>query len=172
MDKTTFLSQLQKRLKGLPEEELRQTLEYYAEMIDDRMEEGFSQEEAVAEVGTVEEIARPLLPKTPRRKRKGWELALLILGFPLWFPLLIAVFAVAISLIASLYAVVVSFAACCVGGMLCSVLYGLQRSWAGAAFVFGCGLACGGFALLGFWGSNGLMKVSGKALKTLFRKER
>lgn len=171
MDKNTFLLQLQKRLKGLPEADVQRTLEYYREMIEDRMEEGFSEEAAVADMGSVEEIAQPLLPKTARRKMKAWELVLLILGFPVWFPLLIGAAAVVLSLIASIYAVDVSLAAGGVGGVLCTLAYLAQRNWAGAAFILGCGLVCGGLAVLGFWGSNRLIKVCAKALKKCFRKE-
>ena len=169
MDKNSFLSQLQKRLKGLPEEDLQRTLEYYREMIEDRMEEGLSEEEAVAELGPVEEIAAPLLPK-PVRKMKTWEIVLLILGFPVWFPLLISAAAVAVSLIAGIYAVDASFAACFFGGLLSSLLYAFQCNWAGAAFLFGAALVCGGLAIFAFWGSNRLMKVSFKALKKLCRR--
>ena len=171
MDKNTFLSQLQKRLRGLPEQERQQTLEYYREMIEDRLEEGLSEEDAVADIGTVEEIAQPLLPKMPRRKMKSWEIVLLILGVPVWFPLLVAVAAVIISLVVSIYAVDASLAACFFGGLLCSLLYAFQCNWAGAVFLFGCALTCGGLAILGFWGSNYLMKISIKALKKRFRKE-
>ena len=170
MDKNTFLLELQKQLKGLPEEDLQRTLEYYREMIEDRMEEGLSEEEAVAELGPVAEIAEPLLPGSPRRKMKPWEIILLILGFPVWFPLLVAAAAVVISLVATMYAVDVSLAACFFGGLLSSLLYVFQCNWAGAAFLFGAALVCGGLAIFGFWGSNALMKVSIKALKKLFRK--
>lgn len=171
MDKNTFLLQLQKRLKGLPEEDLQRTLEYYREMIEDRMEEGLSEEEAVADIGPVEEIAQPLLPQKPRRKWKAWEIVLLILGFPVWFSVLAAVAAVVIALVATIYAVDVSFAAVFFGGLLCSLLYLFQCNWAGAAFLLGASLVCGGLAILGFWGSHTLMKIGVKALKQCFRKE-
>ena len=170
MDKNTFLTQLQKRLKGLPEEDLQRTLEYYREMIEDRMEEGLSEEEAVANIGSVEQIAEPLLPKTPKRKLTAWEITLLILGFPLWFPLLVSAAAVVIALVVSIYAVDISLAACCVGGILCAVVYLVQLHFAGAAFLFGAGLLCGGLAIFCFWGSNALMKLSFAALKKIFRK--
>lgn len=165
MDKNTFLTELQKRLKGLPEEDLQRTLEYYREMIEDRIEEGLSEEEAVAEIDPVEEIAEPLLPQTAKRKMKTWEIVLLILGFPVWFPLLAAAAAVVISLVATIYAVDVSLAACCLGGVLCTLVYLVQCNWAGAAFILGCGLVCGGLAILSFWGSNRLMKVCVDAVK-------
>lgn len=170
MDKNTFLANLQKRLKGLPEEDVQRTLEYYREMIEDRMEEGLSEEEAVAEIGSVEEIAAPLLPKSSRRKMKAWEITLLILGFPVWFPLLVAAAAVVISVVAVIYAVDISLAAGCLGGVLCAVVYLIQCHWAGAAFLFGAGLLCGGLAILCFMGSNALMKVCFTAMKKACRK--
>ena len=170
MDKNTFLTQLQKRLKGLPEEDLQRTMEYYREMIEDRMEEGLTEEEAVADMGSIEEIAEPLLPKSSKRKIKAWEITLLILGFPVWFPLLVAAGAVINSVIASIYAVDISLAASCLGGVLCAIVYLIQCNWAGAAFLLGAGLVCGGLAILSFWGSNLLMKVCFNAIKKSFRK--
>ena len=78
MDKRTFLTQLQKRLKCLPEEDRQQTLAYYEEMIEDRLDEGLSEEEAVADMGSVENIAEPLLPNIAKRKMKAWFRTLLI----------------------------------------------------------------------------------------------
>ena len=170
MDKHTFLQTLQKRLKGLPEEDLQRTIEYYREMIDDRMEEGLTEEEAVAEIGSIEEIAEPILPKASRRKMKAWEITLLILGFPVWFSLLAAAAAVVISIIVSIYAVNVSLAASGVGCVLCAIVYLIQCNFAGAAFLFGGGLVCIGLSVLCFMGSNALMKLCFTAIKKSFRK--
>ena len=170
MDKTTFLSKLEKRLKGLPEEDMQKTLEYYREMIDDRVEDGLSEEEAIADIGPIEEIAEPLLPNCAKRKMKAWEITLLVLGFPVWFPLLVAAAAVVISIVAAIYAVDISLAACAVGGVFCTFIYLIQTSWAGAAFLFGASLVCGGLAIVSFWGSNKLMKVCFNTLKKSFRK--
>ena len=57
MNKTAFLKELRKRLKQLSKAERQQYIDYYAEMIDDRMEEGISEEEAVAVLGSADEIA-------------------------------------------------------------------------------------------------------------------
>ena len=47
MTKEGFLAQLRQQLWALPEADRQNSLDYYAEMIDDRMEEGLSEEEAV-----------------------------------------------------------------------------------------------------------------------------
>ena len=55
MDKQEFLSKLRAKLFGLPQKELEERLSFYSEMIDDRIEEGLSEEDAVKELGTVYE---------------------------------------------------------------------------------------------------------------------
>ncbi len=56
MTKKAFLRALRKSLKELPPEDKNKSIEYYGEMIDDRIEEGVAEEEAVAALGTVEKI--------------------------------------------------------------------------------------------------------------------
>ena len=103
MNKQEFLSSLRARLKGLPKEDIDERINFYEEMINDRIDDGKSEEEAVADIGSVdqiiEEIARetPLVKLvkekiTPKRKLRAWEIILLVLGFPLWFPLMITAF--------------------------------------------------------------------------------
>ena len=43
MTKVQFLMALQRKLHGLPQEDIEQTLEYYNEMIDDRMDDGLTE---------------------------------------------------------------------------------------------------------------------------------
>ena len=43
MDRQTFLTALEAQLRRLPEQERQQSLRYYEEMIDDRMEEGMDE---------------------------------------------------------------------------------------------------------------------------------
>ena len=131
MDKFEFLYALQQKLAGLPEEDVSRSLDYYAEMIDDRIEEGLSEQDAVAQIGDVNEIIASILAEIPQRapeqmpakiaepaqekeapkkkSKKGmepWQIVLLILGAPLWVPLLIAAFSIVIALIAVLWSVV------------------------------------------------------------------
>ena len=65
MNKREFLQKLENGLSGLPREDIEQRLSFYAEMIDDRIEDGFSEEEAVAGIGTPEEIAAQVIEETP-----------------------------------------------------------------------------------------------------------
>ena len=46
MRKAEFLRELEKRLQGLPKDEIDSRLAFYSEMIDDRIEDGKTEEEA------------------------------------------------------------------------------------------------------------------------------
>ncbi len=119
MGKQEFLDRLRGALAGLPLEDIEERLTFYSEMIDDRMEDGLSEAEAVAQAGSVEEIAAEItgsipLPKLvkerirPKRRLAAWEVILLVLGSPIWVSLLIALFAVVLSLYIVLWALIVS----------------------------------------------------------------
>ena len=116
MKKNEFLNGLSLLLTSLPPEELQATLDYYAEMIDDKMEEGLSEEEAVSTVGSMNEIARSVLEnKTEKNEEKNkkkrfstLELMLIILGSPIWLSLGIAALAVIISIYAVIWSVLIS----------------------------------------------------------------
>ena len=94
MTKQLFLNELSAALHGLSREERYRTLSYYDELIDDRVEDGQSEEEAVESLGSPEQIAREILgeeepaPSTSKG-RKVWLIVLLVLGFPLWGSLLL-----------------------------------------------------------------------------------
>ena len=76
MSKQEFLAQLRKGLSGLPQDDIEERLTFYSEMIEDRMEDGLSEDEAVSSVGSVDEIvsqavAETPLMKTSKEKRKS-----------------------------------------------------------------------------------------------------
>ena len=140
MGKQEFLDRLRAALAGLPLEDVEDRLTFYSEMIDDRMEDGLSEEEAVAQAGPVDEIAAQItddipLPKLvkerirPKRRLAAWEIVLLVLGSPIWLSLLIACFAVMLSiyavlwaLIITLWAVEISFVAGALGALVSGIL--------------------------------------------------
>ena len=119
MNKTEFLSKLRAGLSGLPGEAMEERLSFYAEMIDDRVEDGLSEEEAVADIGSIDEAASQIIADTPlpklvrerirpKRKMQAWEIVLLILGFPLWFPLMIAAMVILLSVYIVIWTVIIS----------------------------------------------------------------
>ena len=61
MTEKQFLKALRKALRGLPAAERKDALSYYSELIHDSMESGMTEQDAVASLGSVEEIAAGLL---------------------------------------------------------------------------------------------------------------
>ena len=47
MKKQEFIEEIKLRMEGLPEEEVNRSIDYYSEMIEDRIEDGMEEEEAV-----------------------------------------------------------------------------------------------------------------------------
>ena len=176
MTKWEFLEALEKKLEGCPEREVEERICFYSESIDDRIEEGISEEEAVAQIGTVDEIAKQIIADIPftkivknkmssKGKWKAGEITLLVLGAPIWLSLLIAFFAVIFSLYAvawsvviSLWAVFVSFVACGVAGVLGLILFLVTGAASMGVLVFGGGLVCAGLAVFMFFVCKWLTK--------------
>ena len=65
MTKKDFLELLRVKLKNLPKDDIEERVNFYSEMIDDRIEDGYSEEDAVKEIGNVDEISREIISKTP-----------------------------------------------------------------------------------------------------------
>ena len=61
MKKQEFLDRIAERLSDLPRKEVLDRLAFYSEMIDDRMEEGLPQEEAVAAIGSVDSVVAQIV---------------------------------------------------------------------------------------------------------------
>ena len=169
MRKKEFLSALRRKLKGLPKREIEERISFYGEMIDDRVEEGFSEKEAVAKMGNIDKISRQILKEShvsrSKRKRKPWEIALFWIGSPLWISLGAAAFAVTISLYAALWAIVVSLwavfvalVASGIGGAVISLPFAISGNTATGIAILGAALVCGGVAILGFYGCRAATK--------------
>lgn len=176
MTKQAFMSQLRKGLSGLPQKDIEERLTFYSEMIEDRMEEGLSEEEAVSAVGSVDEILSQVpgeIPpeKTaketskPKRQVRPWEIVLLALGSPIWLSLLIAVFAVVLSLYVSLWSVIISLWAvfgslvgCTFGGIAAGVVSSCGGNIPAGIAMIGAGIVCAGLAILAFYGCKAATK--------------
>ncbi|HIS51048.1 MAG TPA: DUF1700 domain-containing protein [Candidatus Gallacutalibacter pullistercoris] len=172
MNKQAFLAALQEQLKGLSQNDMEKSLEYYSEIIDDQIEDGIPEEEAVSAMGAPEEIARQILmdlplPKVVRVKTKPsrplrvWEIVLLVLGSPVWVPLMLTaviLFAVCYMviwvMIFALYAIDFSFAMGALAGFIQGGISLFTLGGTQAAFYFGTGLVSIGVAILLFFAFN------------------
>lgn len=170
MNKQEFLSRLREGLSGLPQEDVAERLQFYGEMIDDKTEEGLSEDEAVAQIGPVEQIVsqsiedpEPVKPAQAqplsRRRLRAWEIVLLVLGSPLWLSLLVAVFAVVLSfgiavwaVVLSLWAAALSLAVCAVCGAAAGILLLLRGDGLRGTALLGAGMVLAGFSVFLFFG--------------------
>lgn len=170
MNKNEFLSALRAALSGLPDEGLEERIDFYSESIDDRMEEGLTEEEAVAALGSVDSIASQIISETPlvkivkkklsaKRAYKTWEIVLLAVGSPIWLALAISAIAVIVSLyavlwamIASVWAVFASLCASALGGIAGGAVLALTGSPMQGIALIGAALSCAGLAIFAFIG--------------------
>lgn len=132
MTKQDFIKKLKSRLKGISDKDLNGRISFYSEMIDDLTENGKTEEEAVSELGSIDEIVKQVISETPLlsvvkekiRPKKAMSTAgiiLIVLGFPVWFPLLITVLALAFTFYVLLWVGVI-------------VVYSVEISFIGVAF--------------------------------------
>lgn len=184
MSKQEFLVQLRKGLSGLPQEDVEERLAFYSEMIDDRMEEGITEEDAVSRIGSIDKIISQIkadipLAKlvrekiTPKKHLKTWVIVLLVLGSPIWLSLLIAAFAVILSLYASLWSVVISLWAvfgaligCVFGGIIAGIVIACSGNVLSGIAMLSAGIICAGLSIFMFYGC----KAATKGILMLTRK--
>lgn len=183
MNKLDFLFELEKRLQALPDQEKKQALEYYFEIIDDRMDCGMSEDAAVVACGNVDEIAEQIIMDTPltklvkqknktRRRMQAWEIVLIVLGFPVWFSLAVAFFCVLLAISICLWVVVmcvficsIACGACAFALSVASIAAVINGNFLPALFFLGCGMICAGLTILFFL----LGKITGKGVTKLHK---
>lgn len=170
MHKAEFLQALAAELSSLPQAEREKSLSFYAEAIDDRMEDGMAEADAVAAMGTVHEIVEKIMLDTPlpvlvRARARGaggssnraLTIVLAIVGLPIWLPLLVALAAVLFSIFVVIWSAVavlwvVAFAIG-LAGVTCVVACGFVLFLNGPSgfAMLGAGLVLAGLALLLFF---------------------
>ena len=193
MNKNEFLQELALDLVGLPQDDVERWLEYYTEMLEDRIEDGMSEEAAVASLGDPAKIVREILAQTPftkliknkikpKRKLQIWEIILICVGAPIWVSLALAVAAVIFSVFVSLWAAIVSLwaaelalAVSGLGGVLMTFFFVGTGAKHQGFLLLGGGLFCAGLAYFGFflcrWLTGRFLKLCGLFLlfvKSLF----
>lgn len=181
MSKTEFLAALRGALGKLPEQEICASLDFYAEMVDDRMEDGATEEEAVAALGDVNAIAAQIIAETPpipkavakmKTPSRTANIVLAVVLSPIWVPLALAFVLCVAAIYLSLWAVIIGLWLCVACLILCGpvgivgLIYCLGTEFPlTGAWTFGCGLAACGlglFALVGMKAvSKGLIQLTG-----------
>ena len=169
MRKTEFLKLLRQKISILPKREREEALSYYSEMIDDYVESGYTPEAAVAQMGGVDNVAAQILagaqtsgfdaPVAKKQRKSGLVIALLILGFPLWFPLLITAFVVLLTLaivfatltIVLPWSLVVSFGASALALLFATAVVLVGEGIVAAVLTLGTALILGALCIFCLW---------------------
>ena len=170
MSKQEFLAALREGLSGLPQNDIEERLTFYSEMIDDRVEDGLTEEDAVSEMGTVDDVVSQIVAEIPlsrlvkervrpKRTLRAWEIVLLTLGSPIWLSLLLAVLSVILaayvmvwSAIVSLWAADVSLAAGSLEGVLSAAVFAVRGNALTGFAMLGAGIFCAGLSIFLFFG--------------------
>ncbi len=170
MKKQEFLFALKKSLSGLPKQDVEERLSFYSEMIDDRIEEGQTEEEAISNIGSVEEISAQIIADISftkiamervksKKSFKTWEILLLAVGAPIWLSLAIAIFAVIFSLYVTLWAIIISvwavfasLVASAIGGVIAGIFLAVSPNGLTGIAIIGAGFICAGLAIFLFFG--------------------
>ena len=176
MTKQEFIMELRTGLSGLPQKDIEERLTFYSEMIEDRIEDGLSEEQAVLAVGTAKEIIAQTVAEIPlakiakeriksNRRFKAWEIVLLALGSPIWLSLGIALVAVILSVYVSLWSVIISLWAAFVslvassfGGVMAGILFSIKDNLLTGIAVCGASIVCLGFSIFMFYGCKAASK--------------
>ena len=129
MNKTQFCALLGNKLKPyLSPKEMYKTLNFFEEMIDDRIDEGLSEEEAVSQLGNIDIIVDQILDEHNIGKKQTklvWrfiprELGFIniVLLFPAWITIFSLVASLFIVILSIIFSIVLSIIAIFIGGIL------------------------------------------------------
>lgn len=169
MNKAEFLKELKNKISDMPYSEVEKTLSFYTESIDDRMEDGMSEEEAVSRLGDIDTIAKEIRADLPittligkkvkqsrdKASNKTLWIVLAICGIPFWLPIAIGFTAAVLSVyfsiwavIISIYAVVFSFAIAAIAGLIAGIVCIFNAGFYQLALFIGASLCLAGLFIM------------------------
>lgn len=174
MTQTEFLNQLEIRLAGIPKDERNKIIEYYTEIINDKLENGESEESIFRSLGSPETIAQNILeenddtPKSFEKPKKSKNIGKII-GFSVLLPFIIAMFAlwgvVVLSFLIASFALAVSGI-----GLFISSFFLFFQSFMVGLCQIGFGLLLASVSVFAGYGSWQFAKLYGRAIRGMFRK--
>ena len=145
-------------------------------MIDDRVEDGMSEEEAIEQIGPVDKVVETIVSEIPlskivkakvkpQKKMPVWAIVLLVLGFPVWFPILISLVSVIFSvyltlwiIVITLYAVDLSLAVACIASIASAFVAFIGGEPLVGLASIGSFMVCGALSVLMFFGCGYVVK--------------
>lgn len=165
MTKTDFINSLKEKLYKIEAKDVDVTISYYSEMIDDYVDSGYSEEEAINKMGSIEQIISEYETSNQDVDKASNETklyrnilltnkVLIVLILLLLSPIIIAAFGVFISLVACFFAVLLSTWVVDVSLAISSVyslimaLFSISNNALSVIFYLGCMLVMGSVSIL------------------------
>ena len=192
MNKTQFLALLGNKLKPyLSPKEMYKTLNFFEEMIDDRIDEGLSEEEAVSQLGDINIIVNQILDEhniekkqtklvwrfIPQKIPSGLGFIIGVLLFPVWITIFALGASLFIVILSIIFSIVLTIIAIFIGGILLilkSPFYLIyERNISYFLDTLGFGFVNTGIGLIGIYWLLKMHKKSrrdGVSIKTIFVK--
>lgn len=159
MNKKEFINELSGLLSGLPEEDINRSTQFYSELIEDGKEDGKTEEEAVAELGDINDIAAqikanpeaaapndtipqnaPAAAAPAKKKMSAAEIVLIIVTFPIWIGPAASLFGIYVSIWAVIVSLYITGGALVLSGVAGIVASCFQAGAAQILFSLGCSL--------------------------------
>lgn len=173
MTKQEFLNQLQQKLQKFGVRNTNDYIDYYAEYLDDLIENGHSETEAVERIGGVKKVLVDILsdedveiPNAKDKLRSG----ILIGTLPVWGPLLFALYLVPVAFILVFIVSMIGFGISGIWLFVGSFMVLFHSGLLYALFQFGIALVLIGLTLLSEQISLGLGNKLFGFNKYLFKK--
>ena len=192
MNKTQFCALLENKLKPyLSSKEMYKTLNFFEEMIDDRIDEGLSEEEAVSQLGDINIIVDQILDEhnigkkqtklvwrfVPRKIPTELGFIITILLLPVWITIFALGASLFIVILSIIFSIVLTIIAIFIGGILLilkSPFYLIyERNISYFLDTLGFGFVNTGIGLIGIYWLLKMHKKSrrdGVSIKTIFVK--
>ena len=192
MNKTQFCALLENKLKPyLSPKEMYKTLNFFEEMIDDRIDEGLSEEEAVSQLGDINIIVDQILDEhnigkkqtklvwrfVPRKIPTELGFIITILLLPVWITIFALGASLFIVILSIIFSIVLTIIAIFIGGLLLilkSPFYLIyERNISYFLDTLGFGFVNTGIGLIGIYWLLKMHKKSrrdGVSIKTIFVK--
>lgn len=179
MNQSEYLKELKRCLSPLDRAETNRVVEYYAELIGDKIESGMAEQEVLAQLGTPRQLADKILSESqeydnkPQHIKETKSLSVgRIVGFSILIPFVIIA-------LATLYSLAVAFILVAIGMMLSGLLtmigsfFVIFTSFAAGIFQIGISIlaaALGVFSGFGAWKFTLLcVKITVKIFKAYVR---
>lgn len=192
MNKTQFCALLENKLKPyLSPKEMYKTLNFFEEMIDDRIDEGLSEEEAVSQLGDIDIIVDQILDEhnigkkqtklvwrfVPRKIPTELGFIITVLLLPVWITIFALGASLFIVILSIIFSIVLTIIAIFTGGILLilkSPFYLIyERNISYFLDTLGFGFVNTGIGLIGIYWLLKMHKKSrrdGVSIKTIFVK--